>query len=85
MNRIAKLASGLALAMLALPALAKVSEQEAARLGRDLTPVGAERKGYFEDAVLDAVSQWRYEPRIYAGAPIDQRVKLRINFERKLD
>lgn len=47
--------------------------------------VGAERKGYFEDAVLEAVSQWRYEPRVYAGAPIDQRVKLRINFERKLD
>jgi TonB family protein len=47
--------------------------------------VGAERKGYFEDAVLEAVSQWRYEPRVYAGAPIDQRVKLRISFERKLD
>ena len=47
--------------------------------------VDAERRGYFEDAVLDAVSRWRYEPRIYDGEPIDQRVRLRINFERTLD
>jgi TonB family protein len=47
--------------------------------------VGAERRGYFEDAVLDAVSQWQYEPRVFEGRPIDQRVKLRINFERTLE
>ena len=35
MNRIAMLAPGLALAMLVLPALAKVSEQEAARLAAE--------------------------------------------------
>lgn len=47
--------------------------------------VDAERRGYFEDAVLEAVSQWQYEPRIYAGEPIDQRVRLRINFERTME
>jgi TonB family protein len=50
-----------------------------------ITVVDAERRGYFEDAVVAAVEQWQYEPRVYEGKPIDQRVRLRINFERKLD
>ena len=47
--------------------------------------VDTERKGYFEDAVREAVAQWQYEPRLYEGAPIDQRVRLRIEFERTLE
>jgi hypothetical protein len=43
------LVAGLALA--ASPALAKVSEEEAARLGRDLTPIGAERAGNAEGTI----------------------------------
>lgn len=47
-----------------------------------ISVIGAERRGYFEDAVREAVAQWEYEPRVYAGERIDQRVKLRIDFER---
>ena len=36
---------GLGLALAAATALAKVSDEEAARLGKELTPVGAERAG----------------------------------------
>ncbi|MFO8151958.1 DUF1329 domain-containing protein [Thioalkalivibrio sp.] len=39
------LASALALAVIAAPVHAEVSEAEAARLGQDLTPMGAERAG----------------------------------------
>jgi TonB family protein len=37
--------------------------------------------GSFEQAVLDAVQGWRYQPRIVAGKPLDQRVQLRVRFE----
>jgi TonB family protein len=47
--------------------------------------VDTERKGYFEDAVREAIAQWQYEPRLYEGAPIDQRVRMRIEFERTLE
>lgn len=39
----------LACLMLSMPALAAVSPQEAARLGNDLTPVGAEKSGNGRD------------------------------------
>ena len=40
-----------ALALVTLPAAAKVSEEEAARLGGELTPVGAERAGNAEGTI----------------------------------
>jgi hypothetical protein len=41
----ASIAVATALALLALPSGAKVSQEQAARLGKDLTPVGGERAG----------------------------------------
>jgi len=43
--KLTMLASALALAVSAAPVHAQVSEAEAARLGQDLTPMGAERAG----------------------------------------
>jgi len=43
--KLTMLASALALAVAAAPVHAQVSEAEAARLGQDLTPLGAERAG----------------------------------------
>lgn len=45
MNTRATIAATLLLSLAAAPAAGKVSEQEADRLGKDLTPVGAERAG----------------------------------------
>lgn len=45
MIRRSVLCAALAATLAAAPALAKVSPEEAARLGKDLTPVGAERAG----------------------------------------
>ncbi len=41
----------------------------------DATPAGV-----FDDAVLSAVRRWRYEPHMVSGAPVDQRVKVRLRF-----
>jgi hypothetical protein len=45
MTRIVCIGLVAGLALVTSTALAKVSEEEAARLGRELTPVGAERAG----------------------------------------
>lgn len=47
---------------------------------RDAVVQDASPKGVFDDAVLNAVRQWRYEPRIVAGKPADQRVRARLRF-----
>jgi TonB family protein len=47
---------------------------------RDAVVLDASPKGVFDDAVLNAVRHWRYEPRIVAGKPADQRVKARLRF-----
>ena len=41
-----------------------------------------ERKGYFEKATIDAVSQWEFLPREFRGRNIDQRVATRVQFNR---
>jgi TonB family protein len=48
---------------------------------RDATVLAAEPAGVFEQAVLEAIAGWRYEPRIVAGSPLDQRVRTRVRFE----
>jgi len=48
---------------------------------RDLVVTAAEPEGMFEDAVLEAIGAWRYEPRIVAGRAVDQRVVARVRFQ----
>lgn len=48
---------------------------------RDPVITAAEPEGVFEEAVLEAIGAWRYDPRIVAGQPVDQRVQARIRFE----
>jgi protein TonB len=48
---------------------------------REATILGSSPEGVFEDAVLDAVGAWRYEPRVVAGTPVDQRVSMRLRFQ----
>ena len=38
-------------------------------------------EGMFEEATLQAISGWQYEPRVVAGRPVDQRVMLRVSFQ----
>ena len=55
-------AAGLAIA-LALPAHAKLTDAEAAKLGADLTPIGAEKAGN-QDGTIPAWSGGLTSPRI---------------------
>jgi protein TonB len=50
---------------------------------RDAVVTASSPAGLFEKSVLDAVRDWRYEPRVVAGRPVDQRVELRVRFELK--
>lgn len=45
---------------------------------RDPAVRDASPEGYFEQSTLEAIAAWRYEPRVVAGRPVDQRVQLRI-------
>lgn len=46
----------------------------------EIEVIAVEKKGYFENSALDAVAQWRFEPRSFRGRPIDQRVASRLQF-----
>lgn len=48
---------------------------------RDVVVMAASPTGTFDEAVLAAVRQWRYEPRRVAGTAVDQRVHLRLRFK----
>ncbi len=48
---------------------------------RNIRIVESSPEGYFEQSVLDAVTTWRYEPRVVAGEPVDQLVEARLRFE----
>jgi protein TonB len=48
---------------------------------RDITVLHASPEGVFEDATLDAIGAWLYEPRIVAGQSVDQRVRLRVVYQ----
>jgi TonB family protein len=46
----------------------------------DLTIVGAQPVGIFEQAALDAVRNWRYQPAMRAGQAVSQRARVRLRF-----
>jgi len=46
----------------------------------DVIVTDAQPRRVFESAAVAAVRQWRYEPMIRDGHPVDQRVRLRIVF-----
>jgi TonB family protein len=46
----------------------------------DLTVVGAEPVGVFEQSALDAVRRWRYQPIMRDGQPSEQRARIRLRF-----
>lgn len=46
----------------------------------DVSVIGAEPVGVFEQAAMDAVHKWRYRPVIQGGRAIDQRARLRVRF-----
>lgn len=48
---------------------------------RDAVVMDASPRGTFDESVLAAVRQWRYEPRRVAGTAVDQRVHLRLRFK----
>lgn len=48
---------------------------------RDAVVVDASSPGDFDEAVLEAVKNWRYRPHVVAGTAVDQRVQARLRFE----
>ncbi len=46
----------------------------------DVTIMGAEPVGIFEQAAVDAVKKWRYKPMQRDGHAVDQRARLRMKF-----
>jgi protein TonB len=47
---------------------------------RDVVVAEASHELYFADEAARAVSQWRFEPRIFMDQPIEQRSYTRIRF-----
>lgn len=46
----------------------------------ELTIVGAQPVGIFEQAALDAVRHWRYQPVVQGGQFVNQRARVRVRF-----
>ena len=46
----------------------------------DVAIVGAQPAGIFEQAALDAVRHWRYQPVVRSGHVVSQRARLRLRF-----
>ena len=46
----------------------------------DVTIIGAEPVGVFEQSAMDAVRKWRYRPVLRDGQPVDQHVRVRVRF-----
>jgi TonB family protein len=46
----------------------------------DLTIVGAQPVGIFEQAALDAVGHWHYQPVMRGGQAVSQRARVRLRF-----
>lgn len=61
-NRRSRLAILFVAGLLGTPALAKVSPEEAARLGQDLTPLGAEMAGNADGSIPAWSGKWRGAP-----------------------
>jgi TonB family protein len=47
---------------------------------QDISVSDASDKAYFRDESVEAVAQWRFEPRVYLGRTIPQRLFTRIRF-----
>ena len=46
----------------------------------DVAVVGAQPVGIFEQAALDAVRHWRYQPALRAGQAVSQHARVRLRF-----
>jgi protein TonB len=46
----------------------------------DVAVVGAEPAGIFEQAALDAVRHWRYQPVVHGGRAASQGARVRLRF-----
>lgn len=46
----------------------------------DVAVVGAEPAGIFEQAALDAVRHWRYQPVVHGGRAVSQPARVRLRF-----
>jgi TonB family protein len=46
----------------------------------DVTVAGAEPAGIFEQAAMNSVRKWRYQPVLRDGQPVEQRARVRIRF-----
>jgi protein TonB len=46
----------------------------------DLAIQNANPAGVFEESVITAVAQWRYEPVLCDGQPVHQRAMIRVKF-----
>ena len=46
----------------------------------DVAVVGAQPAGVFEQAALEALRHWRYQPVLRDGQPVSQRARLRLRF-----
>jgi protein TonB len=46
----------------------------------DVSIVGAQPVGVFEQAAIDAVRRWHYQPVLSGGAPVTQRARIRVRF-----
>lgn len=47
---------------------------------RDITAADASHERLFRPEAIAAVTQWRFEPRVFMDRPIDQRVHTRVRF-----
>ncbi|MFO7286364.1 MAG: TonB family protein [Gammaproteobacteria bacterium] len=50
---------------------------------RDVVVTDASHSSYFRREAVAAVEQWRFQPRIFMGEPIEQRAYTRIRFDYK--
>jgi protein TonB len=46
----------------------------------DVTVVGAQPVGVFEQVALDAVRHWHYQPVVHDGHAISQQARVRLRF-----
>jgi protein TonB len=47
---------------------------------KDIEVGDASHERYFRDEAVEAVQQWRFEPRVFMDQPIDQRTFTRLRF-----
>lgn len=48
---------------------------------KDAVVVKADPPSFFDEAVLDAIRQWKYQPKLVNGVPVDSRQKFTFRFE----